>query len=464
MTRTLLVMFLFIAVPVLLTSCAGPKDGKPFTGAKGEVRLMTLDPGHFHAALIQKAMYEQVAPEVYVYAPEGAELAAHLKLVEGYNTRSENPTHWQEKVYTGTDYLQKMIQQKPGNVMVTAGNNAKKTEYLKAAVDAGINVLADKPMCIDEKDFELLKECFASAQKNGVLLYDVMTERSEITTLLQKELAQIPEVFGQLTAGTTEQPAITKESVHNYFKEVSGKPLQRPAWFYDVTQQGEGIVDVTTHLLDLVMWEAFPDQAIDYKSDIELVAAKRWPTMISMEQFTRSTKLSEWPDYLQKYVDAKGALNVYCNGEINYRLKGVHAKVSVIWNFQAPPGGGDTHYSIMRGTKADAIIQQGAEEKYKPELYLAPAKGVDMKTLAAALEKAVASLQAIYPGIGIEAQKELYKITIPDKYRIGHEAHFGQVAQRYLKYLVDGHLPAWEVPNMLAKYWTTTQALTMAKK
>lgn len=40
-----------------------------FTGAKNEVRIMTLDPGHFHAALVQKKMYEQVDPTVYVYAP-----------------------------------------------------------------------------------------------------------------------------------------------------------------------------------------------------------------------------------------------------------------------------------------------------------------------------------------------------------------------------------------------------------
>ena len=30
------------------------KNQNKFTGAKGEVRLMTLDPGHFHAALVQK--------------------------------------------------------------------------------------------------------------------------------------------------------------------------------------------------------------------------------------------------------------------------------------------------------------------------------------------------------------------------------------------------------------------------
>ena len=50
----------------------------------------------------------------------------------------------------------------------------------------------------------------------------------------------------------------------------------------------------------------------------------------------------------------------------------------------------------------------------------------------------------------------------PDKYRIGHEAHFGQVTEKYLRFLVDGKLPDWEVPNMIAKYYTTTMALEMA--
>ena len=35
------------------------------------IHLVTLDPGHFHAALVQKSMYDSIAPTVYVYAPEG---------------------------------------------------------------------------------------------------------------------------------------------------------------------------------------------------------------------------------------------------------------------------------------------------------------------------------------------------------------------------------------------------------
>ena len=41
---------------------ATTEAGPTFTGAPGEVQLMTLDPGHFHAALVQKSSYPQVDP------------------------------------------------------------------------------------------------------------------------------------------------------------------------------------------------------------------------------------------------------------------------------------------------------------------------------------------------------------------------------------------------------------------
>jgi predicted dehydrogenase len=37
-----------------------------------------------------------------------------------------------------------MIAEKKGNVVVLSGNNAKKTEYILKALEAGFNVLADK--------------------------------------------------------------------------------------------------------------------------------------------------------------------------------------------------------------------------------------------------------------------------------------------------------------------------------
>ena len=113
-------------------------------------------------------------------------------------------------------------------------------------------------MIISQEDFPKLEEAFRVATEKGILLYDVMTERFEVTTILQKMLSQKDEVFGKLQPGSEKDPAVTKESVHHFSKIVSGTPLLRPAWFFDVEQQGEGIVDVTTHLVDLVQWECFP--------------------------------------------------------------------------------------------------------------------------------------------------------------------------------------------------------------
>ena len=104
------------------------------SAATNTVRLITLDPGHFHAGLVQKFMYPQVSPIVHVYAPAGPDLQEHLKRIEGFNTRADHPTHWEEKVYTGPDFLERMLEEKAGNVVVFAGNNAHKTEYINRSV------------------------------------------------------------------------------------------------------------------------------------------------------------------------------------------------------------------------------------------------------------------------------------------------------------------------------------------
>jgi type 1 glutamine amidotransferase/predicted dehydrogenase len=427
-----------------------------------EIKLMTVDPGHFHAALVQKTMYPNVNTVVNVYSIENEDVKAHLARVDSYNKRAENPTHWQEDVYYGADFFDKMIKEKKGNVVVLSGNNQKKTDYITQSLDAGFNVLADKPMVINSADFEKLKAAFLVAKNNKKLLYDIMTERFEITTLLQRELSRDPSVFGTLEKGTPENPAITKESVHHFYKYVSGNVLTRPTWFMDTEQQGEGIVDVMTHLVDLVQWAAFPEQTLDYKTDIKLNSAKRWPTNMSLNQFKTITKTTAFPAFLSKNVVKDSILNIFCNGEINYQLKGVHAKTSVIWNYKAPDGTGDTHYSTMRGTKANLVIKQGVEEGYKSTLYIEPIN--NSTNITDGVQIALKRIQIKYPEIDFAPIGQKYKVVIPEKYREGHETHFARVTEQFLNYLQTGNMPGWEVPNMLAKYFTTTRALEMATK
>ena len=61
----------FIAFTIL--SCSS-NDNKKI------VKLMTLDPGHFHAALIQKTSYENIDSTVDVYAPEGPEVLSLIHI------------------------------------------------------------------------------------------------------------------------------------------------------------------------------------------------------------------------------------------------------------------------------------------------------------------------------------------------------------------------------------------------
>lgn len=452
---------------LIITSCGGggtktSNEGNSFTGAKGEVKLMTLDPGHFHAALVQKNMYDQISPEVFVFAPAGSDLEQHMKKIDGYNSRAENPTAWKEKVYTGTDYLEKMLAEKPGNVVVISGNNRIKTDYIKKSVEAGLNVLADKPMVISPEKFGELEEAFKIAKEKNVLLYDIMTERYEITSMLQKELSHIPVLFGKLQTGTPEKPAVEIVSVHYFYKEVSGSPLIRPAWFFDIAQQGEGIVDVAAHLVDLVQWGCFPEMIIQ-KSDVEMISAKRWPTVMTFDEFKDVTKMNEFPEYLKENIE-NGKLMEYANGEMTYKLKGVCVKVTAEWKYKAPVGTGDTHYSVMRGTLCNLEIRQGKDEKYTPTLYIKANKGADLASLNNELEKAIVK-NATTTGLSLEKiNASTWKVNVPDKYKVGHEAHFGQVTEMFLGYLKDGKLPEWEVPNMIAKYYTTTSALKLARK
>jgi predicted dehydrogenase len=453
---------LFFIVLLFISACNMKK--KESMKDNDLIRIMVLDPGHFHAVLVLKEMYPGIDSTVYVYAPAGLELDDFLQRVEDYNSSVESPTFWKLKVYTGTDFLEKILEEKPGNLVVLAGNNKKKTEYIQACINAGLNVYSDKPMAIESSDFEMLKSSFIEAEEKGLVLYDIMTERFEITTMLQKAFSEQKNIFGELVNGSIEEPAITKESVHHFYKVISGKPITRPAWFFDVKQEGEAVADVGTHLVDLILWEAFPDGIKNYQDEIKILKSERWPTDLSPDEFRKLTGLSTYPDYLVSFVKGD-TLKSLSNSSVILQMRDVIAKVSVEWAFQAPEGAGDTHYSIMKGTISDLVIQQGPEENYRPELYIRMHEpehaGIMETNLQVYLKE---KLSESYPGLSIEKlETGKWILNIPNKYRTGHEAHFAEVTMKYLDFLDEGQIPSWEIDQMLTKYYTTTKAVALAE-
>ncbi|GHV00768.1 oxidoreductase [Bacteroidia bacterium] len=454
---------LLIASVLLLAAGCRHGGQTAFTGAANEVELIVLDPGHFHAALVQKSSCPQVSPIVHVYAPQGEDVARYLDLIAAFNNRAVDPTHWNEVIYTGSDYLERMLAGRKGNLVVLAGRNGAKTDYIHRSVSAGFNVLSDKPMAIDSESFSLLLNSFAMARRRGVLLCDIMTERYEATNALQRELARTDELIGPIDRGTPDDPAIIKESVHHFSKVVSGAPLIRPEWYFDVKSQGEGIVDVTTHLVDLVQWTVVGEKPFDYRKQVRINSARRWPTPISKEQYRRVTGKDDYAPLLAPCIE-NDTLKVYSNGQIDYELCGINVRIAVRWDYAAPAGGGDTHYALVRGARGSVVIRQGAGQNYRPALYVEMAPGGNAADFERTLNRCVARLaDGEYPGLeAVGVDSGVWQIVIPQKYDVGHEAHFGQVMQKYLRFLTEGKVPDWEVAGMKAKYYTTTRALEIA--
>src|SRR5262249_15224033 len=148
---------------------------------------------------------------------------------------------------------------------------------------------------------------------------------------------------------------------------------------------------------------------------------------------------------------------IFANGEINYSIRGVHAKTTTIWKYKSTENTGDLYYALMRGTKANLIIRQGTEENYQPTLYIEPIPSLKSGDIFGDFKK----IKDKFPGIELQPTNNGWKVVVPDKYKEGHEEHFGRVTKNFLEYLKDKNMPEWEVPNMLAKYYVTTKALTL---
>ncbi len=407
------------------------------------IKLMTLDPGHFHASLVQKEMYPGVSPRVTVYAPLGFDLIEHLGRVARFNLRSDRPTHWELDIHTSDDPLAQMLREKPGNVAVIAGRNRPKIDRIQASVNAGLNVLSDKPWVIRSADLPKVSATLDTAERNGLVAYDLMTERYEVTNYLLKELANDPQIVGRIVPGDAQNPGVYMESIHWLLKTVDGAPLLRPVWFFDTNEQGEGLSDVGTHLVDLAAWTLYPQTILDYRADIKMEGAKRFPTTMTADEYKRVTGSPR-----------NGPLDYYCNTVVQYALRGVHVKLDVLWKYQSPTNGPDTLIAVYRGTRSRLEIRDG-------QVSIVPSNAADKAAILEATRQRVAH----YGDMKANDAGDRIQLTIPDRLRVGHEAHFGEVAKKFFEYLKNPpSMPAWEKANMMAKYYVTTAGVDLSQQ
>lgn len=413
-------------------------------------RLVVVNPGHFHAALSLREAHPRLDDEVHVFAEDGPDLEAFLAIVGSFNARAERPTRWRLVVYRGPDYLERLAGRRPGGIAILAGRSRDKMATVKRLREAGLHVFADKPLLIEVEALPLLE----AALPGPPLLMEIMTGRREPANRLLGALAGRPEIFGGFRADG-EAPAIEVLSTHHLYKVVNGKPLIRPAWYFDHAVAGEGVMDVTTHLVDVAQ------RLVGSGGEIELSSARQWPTLVPLAVFRRITGLDDFPTALKARVSGE-ALAYLGNAGLDFRIGGIGVAVESLWGLEEPEGGGDIHLTLVRGERATLKAEISAETGFESRLTVQP-RG-DASGFAGALAAAVVSLQDDFPGLTAQRSDDGYRLLLPPALRTTHEQHFAETLERFLECIDAGAMPAGEAADLIAKYKLLLDAKAFSHK
>jgi predicted dehydrogenase len=339
-------------------------------------------------------------------------------------------------------------------VVILAGRNHTKLETIARLTQAGLHVLADKPWLTDSQQLPYLAQVTAGDR----LAMDIMTIRHAITARLIHQVISVPELFGGFAPHDRAVPAIAIASSHHLYKTVNGRPLRRPPWYYDTTVQGDGMVDIQSHMVEQAQWWVVGNDPCDIERDVVLESARRWSTPVPPDLFQASTGLSDYPASLRSSVQ-DGVLEYACNGEICYRLRGVCIRQTVDWRQWEPEGAGDLHNVTVRGNRCQVMIRQGADTQYRAEVHLKPVAGENLEPI---LRAQLDHWQVGFPGLSFVPSAIGFRFVVPPELERGHESHFALVLNRFLDYLEQGHWPEALPARIRMRYTLLAQARELA--
>jgi hypothetical protein len=292
---------------------------------------------------------------------------------------------------------------------------------------------------------------------------EIMTGRREVNSILTRQLVADGQVFGDFEDAGAGVPAIEMASVHHLEKMVNGAPLRRPAWFFDVRVQGDGIADIPTHMVDYAQRlaaAAASRSGTGPPAPLELIAARRWATAVPRELFARVTGNPEFPPELRDVVRGS-ELAYYGNAELSFRLGEVRVALDTRWDLSEAAGGGDTHRTVIRGTRVEIRVEVSAATGFRRRLSVLPRHDADH--LRAALERAVAAWQGEHPGVALAAAGAGWEIRVPRALDSGHESHFPLVLADFLAMVERGSAPPALAADTLAKYTLLARAIERSR-
>ncbi len=218
----------------------------------------------------------------------------------------ESSKVFQAPVYNDLDEL---LQKSGANTLLTAAINSDKADIIVKAIDAGLNIIADKPLVTTMDDLDRIVD--ALGRNKQVKLYLMLSERYNPVLVTAKKIIDAGEI-GQVVNIINMRP-------HRL------NPQDRPAWMFDSKQYGGIINDIGVHDIDVAVW--FTDSEVE-----EILAAS-----VSNKRYT---EIEDFDD----------------NGEAMLRLKN-GCVVFILESWLTPekyPHHGETKF-IVHGTKGQII-------------------------------------------------------------------------------------------------------------
>lgn len=439
--------------------------------------LTFFEPGHFHAALLLRSPTSRIHPTIHVYATQGPDLDRFLALIDGFNSRSDDPTAWDVQVHRAPGdtaisertMLDKLIDEHRGSPVVIAGRNEPKLAAIRRLHDEGFAVLVDKPWIVSLAGLPDLQQVTAGKPR----VMDLMTGRHDIVNHLCRQIVADRELFGEFAGAEQGKPDLEFGSIHHLCKRVDGRALIRPPWCYDVHVQGDGLVDIHSHMVDQAQW------LIDYRqagsddhqssddgqdlSPIQLERAERWSTRVPLVDFSDSTGLDRFPDVLTDRLSGSRSspvLDLACNGLIEYRLGHALVHQQVVWRVRAEDNGSDVHTFKARGTGCTLTVNQGMEPGGGPVLHLKP---VDTRGWPQRLSRRLAQYQNLFPGLTAEALGDGHRLQIPPALATPHETTFCTVLNEFLDRLESGLWSKSSAKTIRDRYELLAEAQRLAR-
>ena len=166
----------------------------------------------------------------------------------------------------------------------------------------------------------------------------------------------------------------------------------------------KGLADVGTHVVDLVQWTAFPDQALDYRKDVANDRRKA----LAFDDDEDAVPAGNGRAGLSSAPGGDihdGKFDYYCNNSVHYARC---AAFTSRWTFFGTGRRRRAAGMCMKQAFAEAKRAwrsgRARPEKWLPELYIVPAKDSDFRAVAEAVKTKMDALQTAWPGVAMESQ------------------------------------------------------------